>query len=700
MPNTSTLLTLTLLLLPITITTQDPYTQPEDMNISDMDPTAHGLDPENMDEFMNQFDLDDPNAEGFEDDDELMAGGGGAGGEFDQGGRQKEEYMKKKKEGKYLITRLQDAADIIEDITHGMNVVIFVENKPEELLAKEDGQGLHKRKLIERLKSQKEHPGVMETAFYFSDCTVLMGLCEEMLIDETINQVVHVSKYVAVPVNMDNENLGDLIWERIANTFVRVADIAALDQLIAEKNGRKAVVFNPDTEASEEMRNAQTQMIISLVHKCKQECFDRFLYVELDARNEFLSEPSNQNRAFLYSEKEFIDMPFDMNDPNPEGLIDGIKFLNNEALDYVLENNSANYFKIYQNDMKAIVALILNTDDADAKQRLTNVFTEASKAHKKSRQKYMDRYTFVITDLKSKSQQYKEMLLEVTGEVKGDAEVYIFSRGNEVDKYENFRLETSQEDVANFLNTLETRIANFKELEARTDLENAELTDEQKYLLEYGASYINDWNSIAAITQNESDSETINVKNLLGFLNANDVTELNRLFYKSEEENREHNDKHLSTGLLHVTGDNLERLIFNKPAHNAPFPEMTHSFILVVCKNKSEEEKRECDRVGEIMHFLRQNFPKEDAEVRVGILDHVKNDHGVVDRFNIESFPVLIFFGRKDEQKRGKIFRGKLVVEKVIKWLNRKFLENEETELKLSDEQYKELLVLTSESEE
>ena len=104
--------------------------------------------------------------------------------------------------------------------------------------------------------------------------------------------------------------------------------------------------------------------------------------------------------------------------------------------------------------------------------------------------------------------------------------------------------------------------------------------------------------------------------------------------------------------------------------------------------------------MGNLIKFLRTHFPREEADIRIGLFDQKRNDHPAVERFVIKSFPAIIFFGKKDETGIGKIFRGKLIVDKVYRWLNQKFVEHEEGIVELEESHYLALLLEMAKSEE
>lgn len=673
----------------------------------------HGLesDPEHVPE----ADTGDPELANQGDVDDLLSGldfevPSKSEGNSSEENEKISEYQQKKANGKFLITKLKSASSIIDDITHNMQVVLFVENDKAALENEDLPQKENRKKLIDLLKQNREHEDVRTTAFYFADCSFLENLCDEMSIDPKTNQVALISKFVSTPIVLDESDLVDRIWGKITQSLTTLPDIDSLNRMIEENNGVNVLLFNTTPEAGEEVRSRQRERAMKLVRKCKTDCFDRAEFIELVSKDDFLQKSENAGKTFLIRKGEFLETPFRMDGTGDSQTQKALTMINNEGMHHILQNNNENYFKIYQNDMKAIVTMVLNTTDPVRKQALLSDFEEAALQHRRDRKDFLDRYTFVVTDLNETDKEYRELLLEVTGELSSDAEVFVFSRGNHMDSYENYNLKENMDSVEKFFDSLEDRIAEYERLtqkkqelqaQANETGNETQLNELESESLEFGELYAETWKTLRDMPRPDQDArDALSVRNILGFLYANDMEVLQQFFYKSEAEDREHNDKYLKTGLLQVTGKNFDRLIFDINDPSESFPEIKHNFILVVCRNSDESETEGCMRMGEMLHFLRQNFPKEDSEIRIGIMDHLRNDHRVIERFNIESFPVLIFFGKSDLKRRGKIFRGKLVVEKVINWLDRKFMDNEGTEMELTDEHYKHLLVLTARTKE
>lgn len=620
------------------------------------------------------------------------------------------EYQERVAKRKFLITKLKDASRIIDDITHNMRVILFVENDKEALKKDDSIQKQNRKELIEKIKENREQEDVRTSTFYFTDCAFLQNLCQEMSIDSNTNQVAMISKFISTPIAMDTPDLTYQVWRQFTKSLQMMINVESLHEMIKKNEGMNVVLFNTDISLGRKAWMKQKERAMKLVRRCKTDCFDKVEFVELMGKDEFLNKEENRGKTFLVKKDEYLLTPFKMDGTGDSQTQKALTMINNEGMHHILENNNENYFKIYQNDMKAIVTLVLNTTDPLRKEALLSTFEQAALDHRKHRKDFLDRYTFVVTDLNEANEEYKELLLEVTGELTSDAEVYVFTRGNHMDSYENYNLKENMDSIEKFFGSLDKRIAEYEQVsqkKAELDKQNKEtgqenqLNEQEAESLDFGELYSDTWKTLREMPPPTDEAgEVLTLRNILGFLYANDMEVLEQFFYKSEEEDRAHNDEFLKTGLVQVTGKNFDRLVFDISHRDDPFPKINHNFILVVCKNTDETQAEGCMRVGQMLHFLQQNFPKEDVEIRVGVMDHFRNDHRIIERFKIESFPVLIFFGKNDLKRRGKIFRGKLVVEKVINWLDRKFMENEGIAMELTEEHYKQLLVLTAKDEE
>ena len=616
-------------------------------------------------------------------------------------------YIEKKSKSKYMIVQLKKANNIIDDISHGMKVVLLVQNNPKELQNKEEGAGLYQKIMIEKLKISRDVEEISKIAFYFTTCEFLDNLCHEMMVNTEINQVVYVSKFITYTVPMSQHDLSTRVWEIIMRNVVTYSDIDALNEMVESKGGANVILFNGDTE--EEASRLQRQRRKELVDKCKSDCFEKVEFATIENRDEFLKREENLGKTFLIRKGKFLETPFELRGSGSSKLGETIKMVNNEGLDDYIHNNNLNYFNVYQNDNKAMVVLVLNTEDKTRKEAILEIYKQAALIHREHRTDFTDRYTFVVSDLKEGESQYSSMMLEVIGDIDTEAEVFIFSRGNHMDNYENFKMKQNTKDIDAFLKDLEGKIKKFEEvLQKKKDLEievidpeESKFNEDEKDIDVYGEIYKKDWEKLITLRDSDqSDLNEISVKSILGFLSANDMDILGKNFYKSEEEDKAHNDSNIKTGILQVTGENFDRLVFDLNIDHEEFPEVRHNFILIVCRHTTVQDQEDCLRVGTMLNYIREEYHLKESETRIGIMDHIKNDHPIVEKFDIEHFPVLIFFGRKDKKKRGKIFRGKLVVEKVIKWLNKKFIVNEGAGLKLNDDHYKNLLLLSAKSDE
>jgi hypothetical protein len=629
---------------------------------------------------------------------------------------------KKKSKKNYLIFRLEEPSHIIEDITHGLRVVLFVENNKRTLKDKEQGEGLHRKELIKKLKEERDSLYVIKTSFYFTDCEFLNNLCYEMKINPKENQVVYISKFKSKPISMKSPKLVDEIWGTIAQKVETVENIDALNRMV-DNQQMNVVLFNIDdtTTVTEKEQAFQLERAERLVEKCKDDCFNEMLFVSIKEKDAFLNHENNKGKTFLMRKGELLPTPFKLRGHGKMGLNKSLKMINNEGLADVLVNNNENYFRIYQNDMKAMIVLILNTDNELRKEMLIDEFNQASRKHRQYRPDFENRYTFVLLDLKDSDPHYKNMMLEVTGDINTEAEIFLFTRSGISNKYENYKLSENIEDLHGFLNSLKERISQYhemtkkkEEIESKKEKKNDEKeeTDDrfpdyknfkphELAILEMGRLYLRDWESLDSVLKiDDEESEDINSRNLLGFINTHDLGLLSHQFYKSAEDDHEYNQEHMMSGLLQVTGNNFDRLVYNVTPEDTEYPEVHHSFIMVVCRNHNDDDEEDCQRLAKLINFLRKHFPKEDSEIRIGMFDQTKNDHPAIENFDIKSFPVLIFFGKKEKTGKGKIFRGKLIVDKVFRWLNKKFIENEDAIVELDERHYLELLIEMARNDE
>lgn len=615
---------------------------------------------------------------------------------------------KKKSKKDILIYRLTDPNHIIEDLTQGHRVVLFIENDKAVLKDDKSGEGLLRRSLISKLREERGNKNVKDTAFYTTSCEMLDHICHELNIDSKQNQVVYVTKYMSTPVSMKSPELVQRVWAKIDQGIIKVPDIDALNSRVDSSPTLNFVLFNfdPPSEASEAERNLQRERAMRLVNKCKKECLSPVEFVEIEDRDSFMSFEENKGRSFMMRKGELLGLPFKLRGEGKMGLNKTLKFINNEGLDDILENNNENYFRIFQNDLKAMIVLILNTDNDIRKESLLREFEMASRKHRQYRRDFDHRYTFVWLDLKKSEPHYRDMVLEITGDISREAELFIFGRAIESNLYENYSLSENLDEVSGFLRSIGGRIDAFKNAKEREDQIGKELDLEKNNMhdlatLEMGRLYLSDWEYLHSSTQDEEiGSQDFNVPNILGFLNSNDLGLLSHKFYKSAEEDRAYNDKNLFRGILQVTGNNLDRLVYNLSKEEGEYKQINHSFILVVCRNLNDKHEKDCQRLGNLIRFLRTNFPREEAEIRIGLFDQKRNDHPAIERFDIKSFPAIIFFGKKDETGTGKIFRGKLIVDKLYRWLNKKFIKHEDAIVELDESHYLELLLQMAKTKE
>ena len=613
----------------------------------------------------------------------------------DEGMVYEENHQEERKE--LMIIRLTNAKHIIEDVNDGIRVLLFVENNKKILLDKSQGEGLARKKLIEMLRSNREQEEVKETAMYFTSCRFLRNLCVEMQIDQKENEVVYLTKYQSYPISYNDPVLEMKVMDKLVQTLEEVEDINHLHEMIENKEGINTILFNIDDENREEqMRRAK-----KLTEKCIHECYEPYLYVYLKNKDAFLENEENKGKAFLVRNKGTIPTPFKLKSEGKMGLLKTMKFLNNEGLPEMLENSNENYFRIYQNDLKAMVVLALNTDNETQKAMLMKEFEQAAKRHRESRKDYKDRYSFVYSDMHEGDPYYNDMLLEVTGKIAKESALFIFSKGNHDISFRNLEFEENYNDVRRFMQDIPNEIERVKELRKRNE-NKEELNLVEKVMLDNGNRYEKEWlllNGILKMTESEeADTNKINTRNILGFISANDAIKVNNLYFKSEEEDREYNDANLTNGIVKVTGKNFSRLVYGVEADEIIPEEREHSFILLVCRNAEDKLEKDCKRVADLLNFLRGKFPHQHADIRIGTFDTIHNDHPILEKFNIKSFPVLIFFGKKNKKGTGKIYRKAMVIKKLMNWLNRRLAYHEEGIIEMSESDYHALLLLMAKS--
>jgi hypothetical protein len=173
------------------------------------------------------------------------------------------------------------------------------------------------------------------------------------------------------------------------------------------------------------------------------------------------------------------------------------------------------------------------------------------------------------------------------------------------------------------------------------------------------------------------------------------MNELNHTFFKSEEEDRSKNNGKLNGGILKVTGNNFNRLIYNlHDGYEQPAPK-DYNFILIVCNNVDKKSEKMCQHAMRFLNFLREHYKGEIEEIRIGIFNHELNEHPMIEKRNIENFPSIIFFGKKNQKiNRGKIFKGNLKVDKLMEWLNKRLSENDGQSIEMEAKHFQDLLLL------
>lgn len=386
--------------------------------------------------------------------------------------------------------------------------------------------------------------------------------------------------------------------------------------------------------------------------------------------------------------------------------------MKNEGLEDVIVHNSRNYFKIYQNDYKAIVALVSTETNQNLVNQVKREFSKTARRHREFRKDYGDRYTFVFVDKVNGEKEFNKMIDHVVGKQRNPFDVYLFNRAMKRDNFDNYRLTENLDDVRDFLHQLPFDLKRFRTLRAKSLKQNTPLTEEDEMFLEGAKKYEEEWAYInGALSSYEAGVQGgwdhLNEKKVLGLINAHDMNQLKHKFFKSEDENVEYNKEHLESGMLQITGKNFDRLVLNRhreledlsesleDGHQpASFPAPNYSFLLLVCRKVDKTSEKNCEQAQSFLIFLQSHFEKTSTgKLRLGMMDHEWNEHPQIEKLDIENFPVLLFFGRKAAGKP-RIFRKAFRIQNVVNWLNKKLLFHEGTRIVLNDEEYQELFLI------
>lgn len=595
-----------------------------------------------------------------------------------------------------LILRLRNSEHIFEDINDGFKVLLFVENNKNDLKNKTSDEAIARKNLIKLLRANRNQEDIKNTAMYFTNCKFVKHLCDELKISKKENEIVLITKFRSSIIKFTDPELESKVMSELTQPLQEIEDMATLNQLMSEKNIQNAIIFNTDQENLDQ----QLSRADKLRSKCSHECFNDHLFVTIKNKDTFLESDENLGKTFLFKNGENILTPFKMKGDGKMGLYKSLKFINNEGLDDVLHHNGDNYFKIYQNNLKALIILAVNTDDLDKKDKLLASFNEAARRHRELRPDYRDRYAFVYSDIINGEEYYNNMLLEVTGNLTIDSEVFIFTKDHHKLSYKNLSLTDNYHDLREFMVDIPYEITRAKEILAKEE-NNQEISSVEKVDLEFYKLYQKEWlliNGIMKMTESDDNdgSSDITARNILGFITANDIGKVHELYYKSEEEDREHNDENLEKGVLFVTGKNFDRLIYGINKEESIPSERAHSFILLICRNVDKKIEKDCIRVSNLLAFIREKFPHKDSQIRLGVMDTVFNDHPRIEKMNIKKYPIIAFFGKKNAKGNAKLYKQALIIEKLLNWLNKRFSHHEDGVVKLTEDDYHTLLLLTA----
>ena len=633
----------------------------------------------------------------------------------------KPEPGKKKKE--YLVVRLVKAEHLIEDLKEERRVVMFIENRPELLKDKTQGDGKIRKELIKELRKRMDHEHMNDVMFYFTDCSFLQNLCEEMQIDLEANEVVYLTRFRSTPIRLEDPQLMDKLWASISPGLKEFEDLQALDMHIEENAARgiHTVIFNFEDEEKE----AQTERAIKFLLKCQRDCFNWMEFVWVKKPSGYLAAEVNKGKTLMIRKGEILTTPFNLGPKGKMNMKKTIDYVNNEGLPDVLENRNENYFKIYQNDMKAMVALMVNEEDEVKVHEWRKIFENAAYHHRKSREDYENRYTFVFIDLKRGDESYNKMVQGVTGEISTPYEIFLFTRGYEGEGFANYSLSENVADISDLLDEIPKELEKLNALKQRKQLiddekkerelagvdadskeplKNEPLSTEDEIFLETANYLEKEWKAMEGVLKTnpamnsieELSLPGITERTMLAFLQAHDTAKLNKEFFKSENEDREETNKNLIDGVVKITGTNFDRIILNRNEQSGEKDPKTFSTLLLVCRESGKKEARNCRKVEKLLKFLRENIQGNDVQLIIGSMNVAKNEHPLVDSYNFQDYPAMVFYGQKEEGDKGKLFRGQIVVKKVISWLNRKLAEHEEALIELSDDQYNEMMLLTA----
>ena len=186
------------------------------------------------------------------------------------------------------------------------------------------------------------------------------------------------------------------------------------------------------------------------------------------------------------------------------------------------------YFKIYHNDYKAIVVLVIKEADKHLIAQVKREFGKTAYKHREFRKDYEDRYAFVLANLTETENKSNQMIEHVVGKQQNPFDIYLFNRSVQKENYDNFRLTQSMPEIRSFLNNLPYDLEKYstikkKKVKALEDEGSIEgKTSEEEDLFYEGAKkYIEEWIYINSALGNyevgtQEDWDHVNERNVLG----------------------------------------------------------------------------------------------------------------------------------------------------------------------------------------
>ena len=473
-----------------------------------------------------------------------------------------------------------------------------------------------------------------------------------------------------------------------------------------EKNkGLDIVLFNLDLNKRGEFKKQQKKVAINLMRKCKIFCLKDVLFVLIKNKNDFLADPENKQKTFLFFKERRLVTPLKVVGKKKD-YKNCLDMINTEALEYVIENNNENHFKIYENHLKGMLIMVINTEDESIINPILEDFKKVAKIHKHQRTEYLDRFAFILVDLKKGEDHANKMFYEVSGDIEKDIEFFLLCHGTQEDPLQNYRLDPNFDDVQSFYKNLRKKIAKYDELNLKVKKNkedivntNQELTDDEQRLLVEGDVYGKEWEALIDYNVENNVAESkYNFNTMMSFIFMKDIDELIHKHFRSEEEDKDHNEKNLDKGILHITRNNYDRLVHDVDSPDErDYDEATKNFLLIICKRDHVEDEENCQQGIELLKFIEDVSKAENF--RVGVYNNSQNDHHMIERFMINEFPAYIFYGAKAKVRRGKIYRSLDLKEHFMNWINEKFEENDQPAIELDSKQQEHYLSIVAPDE-